>query len=643
LLYAFSALLLLKILRCLEVPGAWLATAIFALHPVQVESVAWVSELKNMLSGVFYFSAALAYLKFDRTREAKAYGFSLLLFVLGLLSKSVIATLPAALLVVFWWKRGKLSWKEDVLPLVPFFLVGMASGLLTAWVERRFVGAEGAEFNYTLIERTLIAGRAVWFYLGKVFWPADLIFIYPHWDVSETVWWQYLFPAGAVMVAVVLAWLSRRWRGPLAGFLFFAGTLFPALGFLNVYPFRYSFVADHFQYLACLGIIIPCAAGIARLMDFVIPKKGWLQAGLYSGLLLVLGVLSWQRVWAYESEETLWNDTISRNPTCLMARNNLGNVLLQKGQVDEAIAQYEKILEINPNDSEGRNNLGNALLKKGQADEAMVQYRKALEINPKDATADYDLGNAFLQKGHVDEAMIQYQKALKTNPNSVLARFNLGNAFLQKGQVDEAMTQYQMALEIDPDYAMAHFNLGSALAQKGQVDEAMVQYQKALEIDPNNAMAHFNLGNALLQKGQMDEAIAQFEKGLEINPKDATAHYDLGNALLQKGQMDEAIAQFEKALEINPNYADGHNNLGVALFQEGRVDEAIAQFRKALEINPNSDLAHNSLGIAFFQTKRIDEAIVQFQEALRLNPHDSEAQSNLAKAQAAAAQTATKK
>jgi protein O-mannosyl-transferase len=263
LLHCISALLLVRILRLLEVPGAWLAAAIFALHPIQAESVAWISELKNMLSGVFYFGSVLAYLKFDRTRNVPFYAAALVLFALGLMSKTVIATLPAAMLVIFWWKRGKLSWREDVLPLIPFFLLGTAAGLFTAWVERNLVGAEGSDFNYSIIERVLIAGRAIWFYSVKLLWPLDLIFVYPRWQVSQTVWWQYLFPAAVLLLLAVLVWLSRRCRAPLAGLLFFIGTLFPVLGFLNAYPFRYSLVADHFQYLAGLGIIVLVAAGIA--------------------------------------------------------------------------------------------------------------------------------------------------------------------------------------------------------------------------------------------------------------------------------------------------------------------------------------------------------------------------------------------
>jgi hypothetical protein len=231
LLHCASALLLVRILRQLQIPGSWLAAAIFALHPIQVESVAWISELKNMLSGVFYFGSVLAYLKFDRTRNLASYAVALVLFVLGLMSKTVIATLPAAILIIFWWKRGQLSWRRDVLPLIPFFLLGTAAGLFTAWVERSLIGAEGTDFNYSIIERFLIAGRVIWFYLGKLIWPLDLIFVYPRWRVSQAVWWQYLYPAATLFLLVVLMWLSRRWRAPLAAVLFFIVTLFPVLGF----------------------------------------------------------------------------------------------------------------------------------------------------------------------------------------------------------------------------------------------------------------------------------------------------------------------------------------------------------------------------------------------------------------------------
>ena len=270
LLHFISALLLVCILRRLAIPGAWFVAAIFALHPVQVESVAWITELKNTLSGVFFFSTALAYLQFDRTRNKTSYFISIVFFILGLMSKSVIATLPVSLLAVFWWKRGKIDWKSDIVPLLPFFIVGIAYGLFTAWVERKFIGAEGSAFTFTIIERCLIAGGAIWFYLGKIFLPINLIFIYPRWNVSQAIWWQYLFPV-ATLILIGVFWLLRnRSRAPLTAFLCFTATLFPVLGFFNVYPFRFSFVADHFQYLACIA---PIALFVGSTSTVVLLKK----------------------------------------------------------------------------------------------------------------------------------------------------------------------------------------------------------------------------------------------------------------------------------------------------------------------------------------------------------------------------------
>ena len=284
LLQSISAFLLLKILRNLNIPGAALAAALFALHPVQVETVAWMTELKNCLSGVFCLASLLMYLHFNRNRRATAYVLALVLFVAALLSKSVTATLPAALLVIFWWKNGRLAWKKDFLPLIPFFTLGIGFGLLSAWMERTFVGAVGARYNLSMVERCLLAARALAFYLGKVVWPQNLTFIYPRWQIDASVWWQYIYLL-AVLGSLVLLWLYRKKnRAGIAAFLLFAGTLFPALGFFNVFPFRYSFVADHFQYLACIvpltlasasdtvwtGLLVACETACGEMPAFTI-------------------------------------------------------------------------------------------------------------------------------------------------------------------------------------------------------------------------------------------------------------------------------------------------------------------------------------------------------------------------------------
>ena len=593
LLHVFSALLLVKILRQLKIPGAWLAAALFALYPVEVESVAWVSELKNTLSGVFYLGAALAYLGFDRNRCGRNYALALGLFLLGLMSKTVIASLPGALLVVFWWQRGKLSWKRDVLPLIPFFIAGVGAGLLTAWVERKFLHAEGAEYNFPIIARFLIAGRDIWFYLSKLVWPVDLAFFYPSWNVSQALWWQYLFPAAVLLLLGVLVW--RRWRGPLAALLFFVGTLFPALGFFNVYPFRYSLVADHFQYLASLGPLTLAAAGITAGLTLFRKSKPFLEPMLCAMLLLVLGTLTWKQCGMYANAETLWRATYRLNPDSWMAHDYLGLQYLRQGKMDEAIAQFQEAVEIKPGFVDGRDNLGIALMQKGNVDEAIVQFRKVLEIKPGYADACNSLGIALRRKGRVGEAITYYEMALRTNPDFTDARYNLGRALFDEGKVDEAIIQYQEALKIEPDYVDAHNNLGMALLQKGKVDEAAAHFQRALEIKPDDADAHFKLGNILRQKGRTEKAMAHFQKTLEINPDYADAHVNLGSILLQTGKVDEAIAHFQKALQFKPKDAKAENNLGNAFLRKGNEREAINHYEKALQIQPADPTVQNNM------------------------------------------------
>jgi hypothetical protein len=359
LLHFLSALLLVCIMRRLAIPGAWFVAAIFALHPIQVESVAWITELKNTLSGVFFFASTLLYLKFDSERTRKYYLIAIGLFILGLMSKSVIAMLPVSLLVIFWWKRGRVDWKNDVLPLLPFFIVGIASGLFTAWVERKFIGAEGSVFAFTFVERCLIAGRVVWFYLAKLICPVNLIFIYPRWNINQAVWWQYLFPVAALMLAGILWALRKRSRAPLAAFLFFSAMLFPMMGFFNIYPFRFSLVADHFQYLACIGPIVLVSVGMESGIELINQKNiRFLKPTLYGIVLLTLCVFTWKQCGMYADAETLFQTVIKKNPVCWMAYNNLGNIFSLTNKTDIAVSNYQKSLEIKPDYGEAHYNLG---------------------------------------------------------------------------------------------------------------------------------------------------------------------------------------------------------------------------------------------------------------------------------------------
>ena len=563
LLHFFSALLLARILRRLEVPGAWLAAALFALHPVQVESVAWITELKNTLSGFCCVAAALAYLRYDRERKPLFYGLALGLFAAGLFAKTVIATMPAALLLLFWWRRKKLRWKEEMAPLAPFFIAGIGMGLLTVWVERtQIILTDALSSHLSFIQSGLIAGRALWFYLGKLVWPHPLIFIYPRWEASGAVWWQFLFPVAALLLAVAL-WRGRRrlGDGPLVALLFFAGTLFPALGFFDVYPFRYSFVADHFQYLACIGPLALAAAALERGMNWMSKRNPWPRRILCVVLVTMLGGLTRHQCEKYAGLEPLWRATLADNPGCWLAHNNLAALCVQKGGLAEGVAQFRQALSIKPADADAHFNLGMALAMNGEGDEAIAEFRRTLEIRPGFAEVRYNLGLVLARKGAIAEAIAEYRQALAVKPAFAQAHYDLGLALARSGKLDEAIAQYRQALSNKPDYVEALNNLGIALVQRKEMEEAIAQFRLALAIQPGHAETHYNLGTALAIKGEVAEAVAQFQQAVAIKPDYAEAHFNLGVALVSLGQTDQAAAQFRRTLEIKPDYEEGRRRL----------------------------------------------------------------------------------
>ncbi len=630
LLHALNSLLVWRVLRILSVPGAWLAAAAFALHPVHVESVAWITERKNVLSGAFYLSALLAYLRFagigenrdDDLGEWRHYAMALLLFVCALLSKTVVCTLPAVIVLLLWWKYGRVKW-TDLWPLIPLFMLGISLGLTTAWLEKNHVGATGVDWQLSWVQRCLIAGRALWFYAGKLVWPDTLIFIYPRWEVDAAIAWQYLFPASALLTVIIL-WLLRRHigHGPLVAVLCFAGTLFPALGFIDVYPMRYSFVADHFQYLASVAVLAILAATLTWLMEIWKVQHVWQSAALIAPLLMMLGTQSWRQANVYHNVETLWKDTISKNPSCWMAHANLGLTYLESNRLDEAILHSEKSLTIRPSNVQARTNVGDAFLRKGQVERAIAEYETAMKIDPNYGEALNNLGNALLQVGRVDEAITQCRKVVELRPNFADAHNTLALALLRKGGLDEAIAHCKTAIELQPDFAEAYSNLGNVFLTAGRVDEAVEQYQQAIAIRPTYSEAYHNLGNALLQSGRTDEAIAQYGKALEISPNLPETHNNLGSAWLQKGRMDEAIAQYQKAVEIRPGFVDALINLSNAFSRLGKFTEASERFEKVTLLRPDSAAAHSSLALALLRGGDVAKAITSFERALKIDPED---------------------
>jgi protein O-mannosyl-transferase len=425
LLHAGSACLLLFVLRRLRVPGATLAAAVFALHPVHVDSVAWISEQKNTLSMAFYLAALLTYLRFDDERDGWQYWAAFGLFVLGLLTKTVVATLPGALLIIFWWQRGQLAWRRDVLPLAPWFAVGGAAGLVTAWIERRMLGAEGSDFAFSFVDRVLLAGRVVWFDVGRLLWPTDLMFVYPRWRIDASNWTYYLHVAG-VVGALAACWaVRRRFRAPLAVALFFMGSLFPVLGFVNVYPFVFSFVADHFQYVPSLGIIAGAAAGLTLLARRVPTKGRWLETAGGAALLCVLATLTWQRSHLYSNPVALYEDTLARNAGCYLCLNNLGTLAVRDGRLDEALDRFHAAVQVKPDSAEALTNLANLLVESGSIAEGIEHFRRALAAAPNNVVTRTNLGIALYRLGRIRDAQLEFERVLRTMPDYGPARQNL--------------------------------------------------------------------------------------------------------------------------------------------------------------------------------------------------------------------------
>jgi tetratricopeptide (TPR) repeat protein len=617
-LHALSACLFAGILSRLRPAWGpwipWLAAALFALHPVCTESVAWISEEKNTLSLALYLLSAHAYLRFDEGRRGGWYAAALVLYALAVLSKSVTASLPAALLLAAYWRDGRVSLRRDVLPLVPWFAVGVPAGLLTAWVERAYIGAHGAAYGLGVAERLLLAGNVVWFYLGKLLWPSGLAFLYPHWRVEVTVPWAAGLAATLGAAAALWAF-RRRSLGPWVAFLFFVGSLFPALGFFNVYPFRFSYVADHWQYLPCLG----AAAAAAYLLG---------RAGRAASVavLAVLLTLTWRQAGIYRDLPTLYRDTLAKNPDCWMAHSNLGVYLMDHGSETEAVAHLREAVRLNADYSDGHNNLGNALSRRSEGRaEAIREFERAITLEPGMWQAHANLGAALAATGgRLPEAVAQFREALRDAPEGAGARdlhARLAGALEGvPGGLDEAVREFRAALDGDAGNAEVMSRLGLALDREGKADEALRELEGAVTRDPASAEAQTSLGSVLAQAGRTSEALAHLREAVRLDPGSADAHFFLGRLLAGGGDREAALGQYREAVAIAPGSAPVRSSLGSLLYALGRFEEARAEYAEAARLDPASAPFRSNLGISLLRLGRSAEAAEAFRKALELDP-----------------------
>jgi tetratricopeptide (TPR) repeat protein len=597
-LHAIEALLLWAVLLRLGVGGAYLAALVFAVHPVNVESVAWIAQRKNLVAMLFLLLATLFFLKADVDEDRRGppsrsalgdrwYWLSLAMFLLALLGKGSVAPLPAILLLLAWWKRGRVV-TRDVVRVAPFAAVAAALVIVNIWFQTH--GGPEPIRTASLGERLLGAGAVPWFYLFKALLPVHLAFVYPQWHakVGDPLWWLPLL--AAVGVSAALLRFRGTWGRPfLMAWAFFCAALLPVMGLTDVYFMKYSLVADHYQHLAIVGVIALAAAGWSewqRRRSEPTRRAAFAVAAAVVATFLGLTV---RQSGAYRDEETLYRATITANPGCWLAHYNLAVDLKAQGRRQEEILHLEETVRLRPEHAGAHNNLALALLEEGRYGEALPHAEAAARLQPGVAAP----------------------------------LVNLGIALSRAGRPAEALGPLERAVELDPVLADSHYNLGLTLAGLGRLPEAISAFEEALRLKPDDPEARIRLARALLRSDRPREAAAQYEEAVRLSPGGPAApeaHYNLGVLLTAEGRKEEGLAHYARALTLKPDYAEAHYNLAVALLADGRGAEAVSHLEEAVRSKPELIVARMSLAESYARSGRLPEAIAQAQAALASAP-----------------------
>jgi len=630
LLHALAAVALFAFLR--SATGArWpsaLVAFLFALHPLHVESVAWISERKDVLSALFWFLALGAYVRYTARPSLRRYLAVAGWFALGLMAKPMIVTLPLVLLLVDFWPLRRPLTVALIREKIPLLALSAMAAAATWVVQQRSGAVEAlAAFPPALrVENALVSYCT---YIAKMFWPAGLSVFYPY--PAEVSVAKAALAAGALAAVTALALRARR-RAPYmaAGWFWYLGTLLPVIGLIQVGG---QARADRYTYVPMIGLWVAIAWGAAELL------RRWprAQMALAAGAVLLCVPPAWTQIGYWQNSGTLFRHALAVTSGNYLAEHNLGNYLLEiPGRLPEAIDHLQASLRLHPESAKAHTDLATALVRiPGRLPEAIAEYRAAIRLAPEAAIPHNNLGNALAHvPGRLPQAIAEYQTALRLDPDYPAAHNNLGSALMKTGRTAEAIAQFHAALRLEPDYAEAHANLAGALAEApGGLTGGIAEYQAALRLNPNSAEAHLNLGIALAgDPARLPDAIAQYEAALRLNPDSAEAHNNLAGALASyPARLPETIEHYRAALRLKPDSAEIHNNLGSALAKmPGRQSEALAQYQEALRLDPALADAHNNLGAALAAIGgRQAEAIAHFEAALRANPNLADAHYNL--------------
>ncbi|HSF14185.1 MAG TPA: tetratricopeptide repeat protein [Vicinamibacteria bacterium] len=644
-------------------PSAFVA-AVFGLHPLHVESVAWASERKDVLSGLFWMLTLLAYSRYAERPGARKMSLVALFLALGLLSKPMLVTLPFVLLLLDIWplrRLTKASWSRLLLEKVPLFALVFVSSVVTFLVQRS-AGAVQSFQTYSFSARLSNALVTYVAYIGRAFWPLHLSPYYPHpGDTLE--WWKVAASvaalAGASLTALVLARRDPRLVFVSVGWLWYVGTLVPVIGLVQV---GQQAMADRYTYIPFVGLSIVVAFGVAELVNlWGLPRLVPIAVGGAGVLAMSVAASAQVRVWrdsvslfehalaidgdnalahinlgvAYlnrgnlEKAETELREAIRLHAGAAEAYSALAAVRSRRGRTQEALDLYRTALRLDPSSSGTHSELGRLLLELGDASQALVHFREAAALSPGDGDALVDLGMAMSHHGRFDEAMAHFRDAATRPSDPARLHTHWGVALMSAGQLAEAIRHFEMALASRPDYAPAHFSWGQAALREGNVADAISHLKQAVRLEPEDEEAHYHLGLAFANANELDEAFAHLERARTLNPDRAATYYSLGLLFASRGDLDRAADSFRKSLSLDSNNPEAHYSLGLTYAGRGRLDEAISCYRSAVELDPEYVAAHNGWGVALASLGRLDDAVARFEVALAIAPGLAETHNNL--------------
>jgi len=624
-IHILNTLLLFYVLR--RMTGAlWpsgCVAALFALHPLNVESVAWISERKNLLCTLFWILTLWSYIRYAEHPRISSYLPVLLFYILGLLAKPMLVTLPFVLILLDFWPLNRLPSSASIFYLfkekIPLFILSAVSSIVTFLVQQKG-GAIGSWETYALDVRIANALVSYIVYLGKIIWPLHLAFFYPHPGMHP--WWK-ITGAAVLLTAIMLFVISRGRRKPYlaVGWFWYVGTLVPVIGIVQV---GQQAMADRYMYVSLIGVFIIMAWGIPDLLT------RWYHGGKAyavsaAALLSFLAVISWHQSKFWSDSITLFEHAIRVTRNNFIAHNNLGATLVKKGRTTEAISHFNEALRIDSHYAYAHSNLGIALAKQGRMDEAMDAYVEAIRIKPDFSGAHFNMANALSAQGLIDESIEHYQTALRFDPNDSETHGNLGKVLYEKGRVADAIHHYSEACRLNSDNAIARNNYGVALVQMGKIKKAIPLFIKALEIKPNYAEAQNNLGVAYKKQGRMTEAVSRFQAALRIDPDYVDAKNNLEKVLTIQRETDAVRETLETSLKQHPKDPVLHFKLGSLYRQRQQWDRAINHYQAALSIRPEFVPALNGLATVYAIKGDYDTALSLFQEITAVSPNDVDA------------------